>query len=301
MMRRLLVATAFVAPLALVVVAAPVAAQHRVDERRAFAPSGPLRIMMYEGSVRVRTWDRDSIRVRGTLDDAARRGFYLGASAAQGGKMGIEPNSPGRAELEVFVPAGTMLWVKTTTAPIHVTGVVGPVDLYTVMGSIRVDGSPRSLHAESMAGSVEVSGAPRLARLKSGSGAITFAGGGADVALSSVSGNVTVTGDGPMHRLHVETVGGAVRVARPITEGSAVTINSHDGAVEVRVPSASGAEFILATLQGNVINELTRGGVRKSAGLKGHELAFTNGRGGAEVTVRTFSGVIAVRPLAGAP
>lgn len=40
--------------------------------------------------------------------------------------------------------------------------------------------------------------------------------------------------------------------------------------------------------------------MRESAGLNGHELT-TNRRGGAEVTVRTFSGLIAVRPMAEAP
>ncbi len=271
-------------------------AQQRVDESRPFVASGSLRIMVLEGSLRIRAWDRDSVRVTGTVS-GSRSSFYFSPVVGGTAKLGFEAPQGGRAELELSVPAGTTLWIKTSGAPIHVAGVTGPLDLYTVTGRIQVDGAPRSLYAESMAGPVVVAGSPRVARVKTGSGDVTYNGSGADIALSTVSGGISLNGEGELVRLTVETIGGEVRMRGSVDPGGVVIVNSHDGPVTLAVPPAMNADFLLVTLQGRLVNELTRGSTRKSSGLKGQELAFTNGSGGAHVTIRTFSGAVRVRPL----
>lgn len=291
---RALLAAAFLAG---AIAPFPLSAQQRVDESRAFSRTGSLRIMVLEGSVHVRVWNRDTVRVTGTVSGGPRSGFYFSPVVSGASKLGFEAPQGGRAELEVLVPAGTTLWIKTSGAPIHVVGVTGPVDLYTVTGRIRVEGSPRSLYAESMAGTVDVAGSPRVARVKTGSGDVTYRGGGADMALSTVSGGITLNGESPLVRLTVETIGGPVRMRGTLEPGGAVTVNSHDGPVTLAVPVATDADFLFVTLQGKLVNELTRGGARKSSGLKGQELAFRSGSGGAHVTIRTFSGAVRVHPL----
>lgn len=290
---------------ALLVSAIPLAAQDpggvaapgasRVDETRPFAPDANLRVMIMEGSVRILTWDRDSVRVAGRLDAAGRRGFYFAASRAAGGKLGVEPNGGGRADLEVTVPVGARLWVKTAGAPITVAGVNGSLDLYSVTGELRIDGDPRSLYAESMAGSITLTGDPHVARLRTGAGDITVRGGGPDLSLTSVNGAIAVTGTTPLRRVLVETVSGAVGVDAALAPSSSVSVTSHDGAVDIAVPDGTDAEFLVMTLDGELRNRLTGGGARKATGLRGRELSFTSGTGEAEVTVRTFSGSITVR------
>lgn len=274
--------------------AAPAAGQHRLSDTRPLEPGGNFKVHALAGSVQLRGWDRDSVRVEGTLDDAARRGFYFGASGASG-KLGIEGD--GEAKLIVTLPRGTTVWIKTAGGEIAVSGMEGGLDLYSVTGSVRVEGSPRSLYAESMAGAIRVRGSPRTIRAKSGSGAIEVLGGGTDVDLSSVSGSVTVVAEAPLRRATLETVGGRVLLTGALDRRGVVNIRSHDGPVELALPRDGDADFLLGTLEGSLTNQLTRGAVRKSSGLKGRELTFTSGRGGAEVTVRTFSGAVTVRAL----
>jgi hypothetical protein len=269
-----------------------------VVETRPFVADGYLRIMlMTEGTVRVEAWDRDSVGVTARLDDAAEPGWYFGTSGTGAGKLGVETrgSSGGRAEIEVRVPTGARLWIKTLGAPIHVIGVDGALDLYSVTGRIRIEGSPISLTAETMGGPIDLHGDPQVARLRSGAGGISVRGGGSDLTLHTVSGDVDVEARDPVRRLAAETVGGSVRIAGTLSRGASLSVISHDGAVTAELPAETGAEFLLVTLEGEIRNRLSAPGGEVS-GLRGREQAFTAGTGGADVTIRTFSGTITIEP-----
>ena len=286
----------YVAVWVALLLAAPLHGQSVVERTLPFAPDGAFRVMVMEGSVRARAWDRDSVRVVARLDSEPRRGFYMGVSPkGDGGKMAVEDGA--RAEVEVFLPRGASLWIKTSGGSIDVAGIDGTLDIFSVTGAIRLAGSPRSLHAESMGGGVVLDGAPRVARVRTGAGAIEVRGGGSDLTLSSVSGDVVVSGTAPLRRALVETVSGRVLVRAALATGSTLVVNSHDGPVEIALPARTDADFVVSTLEGELHNRLTGRGARKTTGLRGRELSFTRGFGGAEVTVRTFSGPVTVRPL----
>lgn len=285
-----------VAILAALVSASPLTGQGTVERTLPLAPDGAFRVMVMEGSVRVRPWDRDSVRVVANLDPAARRGFYVGVTPdGRGGKMGVEGD--GRAEIEILLPRRATLWVKTAGAAVEVSGVEGGVDVFSVTGDIRLEGSPRSLHAESMGGAVALAGEPGVGRIRTGAGAIDVVGGGADLTLSTVNGEITVQGASPLRRVVVETVSGSVSIRSELAAGSTLSVNSHDGPVELAVPAGTSADFVISTLEGELRNRLTTGAARKTTGLRGRELSFTTGFGGAEVTVRTFSAPVTIGPI----
>lgn len=284
---------------AALLLAAPLAGQAVVERTLPFDPDGAFRVMVMEGTVRARGWDRDSVRVVARLDARDRRSFYMGVSPeGAGGKMGVEDGA-GPAEVEVFLPRGASLWIKTAGGSIDVAGVRGTLDVFSVTGEIRVAGDPRSLHAESMGGAIVLEGVPGVARIRTGAGAIEVRGGGSDLTLSSVSGDVAVMGTAPLRRALVETVSGRVLVQAALSTGSTLVVNSHDGTVDLALPAGTDADFVVSTLEGELHNRLTGRGARKTTGLRGRELSFTSGRGGAEVTVRTFSGAVTVRALDG--
>lgn len=273
---------------------ATVGAQVVIERGARLDADGQFRIMMMEGSVRVTGWEQDSVSVRATLNARAERGFYFGA--AQGaGKMGVEGDGAS-AELTVLVPRGATLWIKTSSAPIEVTNFEGGLDLYTVTGSITVDASPRSIYAESMGGAVTVVGNPRTTRIKAGAGDVEFRGDVVDLTVNSVTGSVTVIGGGPFRRAMVETVSGAVSLDGALERGSTIAVQTHDGPINLAFPPRSDADFMVTTVEGELHNALTPSATRKTRGLKGRELTFSSGIGGADVTARTFSGRVTVRP-----
>src|SRR2546421_8718111 len=92
--------------------------QARVDERWPLDPGGSIRIVSPFGRIHVLGWDADSLAVSARLEPRAGR-FYA-AGDAHVRKLGVDTASGGgNADLEVHVPRGATVWVKSATASIE--------------------------------------------------------------------------------------------------------------------------------------------------------------------------------------
>ena len=279
--------------LALLVAAAPLAAQKKVERKLALRTEGSLRIHNMVGSVVVRGWNRDTVMVRATL--ATGDQLFMGGGP-DGVKMFVESDNernPQPTRLEVWVPMRARIWVKTATANIDVSGVSGGLDLYVVSGTIDVAGSPRELNAEAIDGDIHIVGSPPWVRAKTATGTVTFRGTSSDLALSTVSGAIRVEG-AKFERMKVETVTGNISFAGQVERGS-FDFDSHGGTVDLVIPKKTNASFNVATIAGKIDNQLSR--ARPIAGRfgRGEELLFEDGAGGARISVRTFKGPVTLR------
>ena len=274
--------------------AAPLGAQRVVDLGRAATPTVSLRISGAFAELRIRGWDRDSIALTGTIPaDAKLDGGFGGPPQrpTAGAKFYMEtPTGVPAGTLELRVPARARVWAKSGSADIDVTGVTGGLDLNIVGGSVRVTGSPHELNVESMDGGVTIDGAPAWLRAKTATGDIVLSGSGSDdVALTTVSGAIRVT-SGRYERTRIESVTGSVSFAGDLAPGASLDVNTHSGAIELRLPRKSSAELDAASVAGTIENGLTgRPAVAGREG-RGQEIGFTLGSGGARVYLRTFKG-----------
>lgn len=270
-------------------------AQTKVDRRFALNADGSVRITNLVGSVRVSGWDRDSLVVRGTI--AKGDEFFIGGghTAAKAFVQAANERNPGPSFLEVFVPRRAKVWVKTATADISVSDVQGQLDLYVVGGTIRVVGNPSELNAEAIDGDVLVSGSPGWLRAKSASGDVVLKGTSRDMTLSSVSGSVTVSG-GRFERAKLETVTGPIRFTGDLERGGVLDIDTHSGAVELVLPAKFSADLEMVTISGAIKNMLSSKQPVLGRYGRGSELNGSVGNGGARVSVRSFKGLITLRP-----
>jgi DUF4097 and DUF4098 domain-containing protein YvlB len=305
-------------------VAAPAAAQKRVNQRIAASGSGPVEISNTAGSVSVSAWDRDEVEVTGTLGRGTER-LQLANEAGRTVVRVVLP-SWGRSEgsdIQVRVPARRDLVVRTVSADATVSGATSFVDVRTVSGEVRVDGQPREVAASSRSGSVTVSATTGRVKAESVSGEVRVSGDVRDrVEASTVSGELTVEARTPeahvetvsgdvtlgalSGRAEVSTVSGDVRLAgrriqadvRSVSgdvsiEGdldaqTATQINTHSGDVHLRLARGTGAELDFNSFSGDVSGDVP-GGMRMTH-ASGHEQHLVVGRGGARVVVHTFSG-----------
>ena len=288
----------FVVPIlaaALTVLAgARLAAQRTVDLGRAATPTVSLRITGAFAELRIRGWDRDSIALTGTIPTDARLeggfGGPMGRPTA-GAKFYMETAQGVPAgKLELRVPARARVWAKSGSADIDAAGVTGGLDLNIVGGSIRVSGNPHELNLESMDGVVTIEGAPSWLRAKTATGDILLSGSGCDdVALTTVSGTISVA-SGRYERTRIESVTGPVTFAGDLASGASLDVNTHSGAIELRLSRKSNAELDVASVAGTIENALTgRPAVAGREG-RGQEIGLTLGSGGARVYVRSFKG-----------
>jgi Toastrack DUF4097 len=276
----------------LLLAAAPLAAQQRVERRIAIAPDASIRITNMAGITRISGWDQDSIVVTGAVAPGA--GFFFGGRG-QFAKMGIERRDETLAEpgstLEVKVPRGVRVWIKSGTANVEVTGLRGEVECVSVSGAIRVEGSLKLLIAESMEGNLNASGPMDVARLKGGAGTVTIRGARGDVTATTVGGAI-VAMDGAVVRAHLETVSGTIAYDGSVDPRGTLEAVTHSGDVTLRLPPDIAAEFELESFDGSIAVGLDGKGSEKP--LKGKPVSFVTGDGGARVIVRSFKGEIRI-------
>jgi hypothetical protein len=290
-------ATLALAALALGMPLAALQPQQKVDMRRAVTSDVSLRIVGGFASLKIIGWSKDSVVITGTLPKGARlEGGFGGNSAepARIGKMYIEtPEDAGgvRGALEMRVPERARVWAKSGSADLEATGITGGLDLNIVGGSIRVNGSPRELNAESMDGQIVVEGSPAWVRLKTAAGDITMRGGSTDAAFTTVSGAVRIS-DGALERTRIESVTGGVFFGGDFARGASLTVDTHSGPVELRLARPPDAEFDLATVAGSIENQLSRMRPTKGREGRGEELGISLGSGNARVVIRSCKGNI---------
>jgi hypothetical protein len=266
-------------------------AQSTINRRLPLARDGTIRITNLAGVIRLHGWDRDSVVATGEVGRGSK-GFFMGGDRAAV-KLGIDiPNDDVTgaepSTLEVWVPAGSRVRVKSTRGVIVVDGVTGALDLGSTSGDITVTGVPRELTVETMDGDIVLDGAIVWLRARSAGGDITVRGGAEDLVAASVSGAVTITG-GPVRAARLETMTGNIVFEASIARGAVLDLGTHSGAVRVLLPKGSTPTVEATTVAAPIDNNLTpqRAAIRGD----GRELALSLG-GDARLTVRSFKGAV---------
>jgi hypothetical protein len=278
--------------LLVITLAPPAAAQQRIDEKRAVASGGSVRLYNLEGRIRVTGWDHDTVAIRGTIAKKSRF-FFAGGAAGVKAFVELPEETAGSqmSEFDIHVPTRSRVWIKTTSADIEISGVAGSIDVNSMSGRIQVTGTPRELYVESMDGDVLLDAAGSSLRVKTASGSITLRSGSEDVVLTTVSGTISVE-RGLFQRGRFESVTGDIRFAGSLDRAGTFTFDTHSGAVELRLDPKVSADLEITSFSGKIRNGFNDRRPRTVRGGRGQELVFTLGNGGSAVTVRNFKGAV---------
>ena len=276
----------------LALAAVPLAAQAPV-RRMAVAPNASIRILNLAGSVRVSGWDQDSISVAGTPPSGG--GMLLMGGSERGVKVVVEANAatdlPG-TNLDIRVPRGASLWVKSATATITIEGVTGQVEASTVTGAISVRGSPGVLVAESMEGDLDIAAPARITRLKTAGGAITVRDAANEITATSVSGVIRLLNARDVSSGRLESVSGSVLFNGAVAPGGSLDLQTHDAPIEILLPPRQNALVEVSAYGGKTINRIP--GLAGAPG-KGKAVQYRLGNGRARVVARSLKGDVSLR------
>lgn len=284
-----------VIPFALCLSAGTVAAQSEADGPVLGAKHATSKtsFKMYNpaGRVRIVSWDRDSLLVRGHIPNTEQ--FFLGGGV-QGMKLGIDGNwshpNPGKSDFVVYVPRGSNVSIKTVTADIEGVGASGW--FYSVSGAIRLSGTAKSVEAESMNGNLDIDVTAPWIRARTGDGHLLIRGAPQDVDAATIAGTMDITAQTVL-RGQFTSVSGDIHYVGTPAAGGIFEFSNHSGAVDMQMARDAAGTFVLSSIVGAIENGFS--GVRPVASTP-HSMRLTLGRGGANVTVRTYKGPIRLRP-----
>lgn len=266
--------------------------QQTIERGAAVAGDARLKLWVPAGSVRLTGWDHDSLHVRGVVEGGT---LFLGGSRGSW-KLMIEGSDANmaRAEIDVRLPRGAQVAVKTVTATIVATDMTGWFN--SVSGDVIVTGQGRRLEAETLDGDVSVDGQFPWLSARTGSGTIKLEGRFQDVRASTVSGAIAVLNK-LVDRGRFESITGDIRYRGHFAPQGELTFDSHGGAITLVLPSDVDGQFVLSTITGIIDNQYSDDDPIDRAEGAGQDLEWSRGSDGPRVTVRSFKGAIRLRPM----
>jgi DUF4097 and DUF4098 domain-containing protein YvlB len=280
---------------ALAASAAPVVRD--VDESGPAAAEGTVLIENISGSVVIVGWDRNEIKVTGTLSgDIEDLEFETGKKKSR--IKVVYPknkkNIKGEADLVINVPAACRLEVECISAYIEISEVTGLVDASSISGDVTVTGDCQSVEAESISGDVHIIGDTPRIEIGSISGKVKASGSRSEVDAQTVSGSIDLAFD-TFLSLNVESVAGSAAVKGDLDGSGTFSMDLHSGDLTLMVPGNISADFEVETFSGEIDNAFGQKSRKTSKYAPGRELEFTVGGGDARVRINTFSGDVVIQ------
>lgn len=243
------------------------------------------------GSVRLIGWDYDSIVVRGRVATGERFSFVGDKAAMKIGMYSQDAGTPPRpSHFVIYLPKRSSVTPTTVTGDLFATDVSG---IFTsVSGTIQIRGSATSIEAESINGSVDIDVAAPWVHARTGQGHLLIRGTPQDVDAATIGGTLDVASPAIL-RGRFTSVSGDIHYAGQPAWGGIFEFSNHSGAVDFLLPRATSARLELSSVVGLIENGFDR--IRPVAAGP-HSLRINLGRGDAQITARTFKGVIRLRP-----
>ena len=245
-------------------------------------PGTRLQLDNHFGDVTIRTWDRSAVRIQGRHPIGTTVEVQPGGSLLQ-----IEADRPGGPTNPVTytltVPADMPIEVEVIQGDVDVAGTRAGMDIQSVHGSITVVGGADVLALESVQGMIKVTGARGRVNVGSVNQGI--------VQAEAVNGPIHMRGI-DAGRVSAETVNGSVSYEGAIRGDGWYRFSTHNGGIDLTIPSNVGATFTASTFNGTLHTTFP---VTLHEAKEGKEFTFTLGSGGARIELESFNGTMSIR------
>ena len=277
---------------------APLYAGTPINETRPLDPRGRISIDNLKGRIQVRAWDRNEVRVTGTLGDGVEKLVVDGDRDDLEVRVeypkhmdGWRNDRTGPTDLVLQVPLRASLDIESVSADIDVDGIAPEdLDVDTVSGNVVIAAAPGSASIDSVSGDLTLTLNSRDAKSESVSGDIVLKGRlDGEVHAETVSGDITIDSRGErLRRLYTGTVSGDADVRVGLADGGDIKSETVSGEIRLRLPKNLSARVSGESFSGDL--DAPGAKVRKEEFGPGKSFEARYGNGAGEVRMETFSG-----------
>ena len=290
---------------AVLLATAPLAdAAQDISKRATVAADVAIDVSNVAGRVDVTAWDRNEVELTAHLEsdkdklefDATERQVRIKVVRPdEHGDHSYRYDDSNEAMLTLKVPKGARVTAETVSADITLAGVQGEQRLDTVSGEIRTQAydAPVKLNSVSGDGTISGNGGKAPVSVESVSGAITATGIRGSYDGEVVSGSLTIN-LAAGERLHANSISGDVEARAELLPTARVEMETVSGTINLKIKAPVNAEFDLDSFSGSITSCFGPKARDKSRYGPGSELSFTQGDGGARVSMNSLSGDITI-------
>jgi hypothetical protein len=294
-------ATAFAAAAAAQTPATPPSLRSKTDQTAPVQKGMRLSVQNFAGSITVRTWEKDAVRVEAEHSGRDRitirpteAVLRVGASSERGPSRTVD--------FTFTVPRWLPVTLNGTYVDIDLDGMQGEVSAETVGGDVRLKGGNGTVTLKSVEGIIEVEGAKGRMSLNTVNEGVFIRDAAGEITAETVNGDVTLERiDSSV--VDVATVNGDVLYDGAVRDGGSYRFATHNGDVEMRVPDQINASVFVRTYRGDfeshfdvtVPETVSTGrdeGRRRER--RNRRFNFTLGSGAARLELESFGGDISL-------
>ena len=269
-----------------------------IDQTRPLDARGKVEIDNLKGRIQVRAWNRNEVRITGSLGEGVEKlviegqGDHLLVRAQYPKQIGAwRGDRTGPTDLQLQVPLRADLDIESVSADIDVDGVApGELSIDTVSGKVVVAAAPDHADITTVSGDLQ-------ATLNSGDVKVETVSGDARVSGrlkgqvhgETVSGRLSIDSNGEnLRRLSTGTVSGDTSIAVGMVDGGEIKSQTVSGDIRLRLPRNVSARVNAQSFSGDL--SAPGAAVRKEEFGPGSSLDQRYGSGAGEIHLETFSG-----------
>ncbi len=263
-----------------------------------------LSVTTFAGSITVRTWDKDAVRVE--AEHSSRDRVNVRTTEAVLRVSTSSEHGPSRSvDFILTAPRWMAININGTYVDIELEGMQGEVTAETVGGDVRLKGGSGTVTLKSVEGFVEAEGSKGRISLHSVNEGIFVRDAAGDVTAETVNGDLTLERIDSSN-VEVATVNGDVTYDGSIRDGGTYRFATHNGDVELRVPDQINASVFVRTYRGDFESHFKVEVTARSESAEDDEsdrrrrerrnrrFNFTLGSGAARVELESFGGDISL-------
>ena len=295
--------TMLVAAAAATIAAAPASARAqrdrertRIDSTFAFDKGSWVDVSVASGEIVITGWTRPEAKVYASIE----RGWIDAQLSPH--RITLQTRSDrgrsGDTRIEIMVPIGTRVQASSASGGIRITGTAGEVEAGSASGAIEVIDATDRITVRTVSGKLHAAKLRGRTRLGTTSGTLDAEDVIGDLTATTVSGRITLS-DVKSSHVSTEGVSASVTYTGIVDPSGSYEFSTHSGNVHLDIPDNSAADLSLETFSGRValrpgLAVTLKPGEVQSMVRHGKRMEFMIGKGGAQVTVSTFSGNITI-------
>jgi DUF4097 and DUF4098 domain-containing protein YvlB len=261
--------------------------QQGADTTLAVRKGQRLEATVYAGSITVKTWNRDAVRVQADTRKKDRLDV-----TADGSTVSIEMTGKwgpaGASDIEITMPVWMGVELSGVETDLAVDGCKCTVHGETVRGDVTVKGGEGNVSVQSVEGSVTVTDVNGRVEAQSINESVTVERVTGDLAVQTVNGDVTMVAI-TSGNVEASTVNGDISYDGTIQNGGRYELSTHQGDMSLTMPENANATVSVNTFNGSFESDYP---VTLTGRNQRRKFSFTIGNGSARVDLESFGGDI---------
>ncbi len=227
----------------------PPSTRPRSDQTVPVTKGMRLSVNNFAGSITVRTWEKDAVRVE--AEHSTRDRISIRPTEAVLRVSASAERGPSRTvDFTLTVPRSMPISLSGTYVDIDLEGVQGEVTAETVGGDVRLKGGSGIVTLKSVEGIIEVDGSKGRITLNTVNEAVYIRDAAGEIAAETVNGDVLLERI-DSSSVDVGTVNGDVTYDGSVRDGGTYRFATHNGDVEMHVPDQINASVFVRTYRGD--------------------------------------------------